>query len=418
VVTAFALTMLLALGLMRMIAALRVGARTVPFVTTTVRLSGSDETVPPAPPMREGRAAGVPFVTSDRILVVRGPWRNAAAPGFAETVLRRSLRSNALAGFLEFLDEPSREVAVIFCAPYTPAKPGEEVGKRFLPKDGKRRGPLPDPDGPDRARLLVMCCELADGATLTDAVADKSKRRILRAAMAWADLSKPEDDDIVVKGPNTMGPPGRELPAEMTEDRWDFVMGQLAKRESLVSKPSETPTRPVATPAESTELILVQAPILRTRIQPEKMQYGNDAPKENLFALDIRDRLAASPTFRDRLKRFGAGTETVPVAFPRPGPNWYREHHVKYKLDGGGEWQAYGAEPQVSVFIMLVRTAPGADRQTLFSETQRGQRELLGAFIADLDFAIDPAADSVREITIIGPRRDLEERWTFFLSGL
>jgi len=67
---------------------------------------------------------------------------------------------------------------------------------------------------------------------------------------------------------------------------------------------------------------------------------------------------------------------------------------------------------------MLVRTAPGADRQTLFSETQRGQRELLGAFIADLDFAIDPAADSVREITIIGPRRDLEERWTFFLSGL
>ena len=39
-------------------------------------------------------------------------------------------------------------------------------------------------------------------------------------------------------------------------------------------------------------------------------------------------------------------------------------------------------------------------------------------FTAQLDFGIKPPADPVGEIIVIGPRRDLEERWHFFLSGL
>ncbi len=420
VAAAFALTLLLAFSLMWLISAMRERARTVPFVTATVQLGGRQGGAAlPSLELREGRTAGVPYVASDRVLVVRGPWRNAAAPGFAEAVLSRSLDSEALAGFLEFLDEPSREVAILFCAPYTPAETDDAVGKRFLPEDGKRRGPEPAPDGPDRARIMVMRCELADGAEIADALSDKSKRRIRQAAMVWIDLSKPDADDIVVKGPNTLGRPGALLPQEMGEERWDHLVGQLAEREDLLTKPREQPSKPVAQPASDTELVLVQAPILRTRIDPERLhRHTGAAAAQNLFALDIRDRLAASPAFRDRLRRSGAGAEIVPVAFPRPGPNWYREHHVRYEATGDGQWRSTGTRPQVSVFVMLVRVEPGLDYHALFDAARRDARSIQGAFIADLDFAIAPPADSVHQISIVGPRRDLEERWEFFLSGL
>ena len=35
-----------------------------------------------------------------------------------------------------------------------------------------------------------------------------------------------------------------------------------------------------------------------------------------------------------------------------------------------------------------------------------------------VDFGMDRPRDCVGEFAIIGPRRDLEERWRFFLSGL
>lgn len=419
IAAAFALTVLVAFGLMWLVAAIRTRARTVPFMPTTVQLGAPTAGAPPVPKMQEGRTGGVPFVASDRILVVRGPWRNASAPGFAETVLRRALRSEALSGFLEFPDEPTREVAIIFCSPFTPPKDGADVGKRFLPKDNKRRGPEPDPDGPDRARLMLMRCELAEGATITDALAEKSRRRIIRGAAAWIDLSKPESDDIVVKGPNTMGRPGFPMPEGLGEERWDFLAAQLAEREALLPRPREVSARPVAPQSANADLVLVQAPILRTRIQPEgRFHHVLQARESNHFAQDIRDRLAGSPSFRERLKRFGAGGDTVAVAFPRPGPNWYREHRVRYESSENGQWQRAGATPQVSVFVMLVRRDPQLGHAALFDEARRNKREILGAFISELDFAIDPPGDSVREIAIVGPRRDLEERWTFFLSGL
>ena len=418
----FVLVVMLAFGLLWLVATVRVRTRTVPFMTTTVQLGEPEAIASSELKLQEGRTAGIPFVASDRVLVVRGPWRNAAAPGFAEAVLRRSLRSEALAGFLEFLDEPSREVAIIFCSPSTPSEDGVDVGKRFLPGDSKRRGPEQDTEGPDRARLVVMRCELAEGATIMDAVADRSKRRIVQGAAVWIDLSGPDAEDMVVKGPNTMGRPGTPMPEDMGEERWANLTAALTEREGMLSKPREVPLRLVASPSSSTELVLVQAPILRTRIEPEGRfhhfgkGHGNDGG--NQFAMDIRDRLAASPSFRERLRRFGAGENTMPVAFPRPGPNWYREYKVTYEQAEEGQWRRAGASPQVSVFVMLVRRAPHLDHATLFDETRRAEREILGAFTAEVDFAIDPPADSVHEIVIVGLRRDLEERWTFFLSGL
>ena len=417
VLVSFVLTFLVAFGLLWLISTIRTRTRTVPFMTATVAFAAQDAAAP-GPALREGRVNGVPFVAAERMLVVRGPWRNAAAPGFAETVLRRSLRSPALADFLEFLDEPSGDVAIGFCAPTTPPKGDAAVGRRFVPTDSLRRGPLPDPDGPDRARLILLRCELADGADVVQAVADTSKRRITQACFAWIDLSRA--DDIVAEEPRTVrrGFPG--------EERWSYLMAQLAQREALRSQPKTLPTRAVAAPSAGTDLILVQAPILRTRIQPEDwFGHGHEGEAtdppgahENHFARDILSRLAASRAVRERLERFGAGGDVVPVAFPRPGPNWYREHHVLYHPTPDGRWERRAGTPQVSVFVMLVRHAPGAAHEALFEESRRSERQILGAFIAELDFAIEPPADPVHEIVIIGPRRDLEERWSFFLSGL
>lgn len=421
VLVSLALTTAVAFGLLWLISTVRTRTRTVPFMATTVQFPPPPEWATSGGQLREGRIGGVPFVAAERILVVRGPWRNATAPGFAETVLRRTLASPALAEFLEFLDEPSRDVAIVFCAPLTPPRDDAKPGERFMPKDSLRRGPLPDPDGPDRVRLLLMRCTLSQGASVIDAVGDTSKRTVHSMCMARIDLSRGDDDDIVVDEPGTTGPG-----FSGGEDRWGYVMNQLAQREALLPKPRDIPTRPVPRPSEMAELILVQAPILRTRIQPESWFGRHDADhaetpekqSENHFARDILDQLAASPSFRRRLRAFGAGGDVVPVVFPRPGPNWYRQHHVHYERSDDGRWVRRGATPQISVFVMLVRRKPGAVHAALFEESRRGQRDIMGAFIAELDFGIAPPADPVHEIVIIGPRRDLEERWDFFLSGL
>ncbi|MHC4860025.1 MAG: hypothetical protein ACYTDY_08025, partial [Planctomycetota bacterium] len=115
----------------------------------------------------------------------------------------------------------------------------------------------------------------------------------------------------------------------------------------------------------------------------------------------ILERLVASERLRARLGNSGAGGPVIAVAFPRPGPNWYREHH---------------GTPQISVFVVLARLrSPEAPLSDLFLPDGR---DLVGAFTAEMDFKIAAAADSVLEIVTIGPRRDLEERWNFFLSGV
>jgi len=192
-------------------------------------------------------------------------------------------------------------------------------------------------------------------------------------------VGRPAGEDFVEGDGKTRGPgfPG--------ENRWAFFQKQFADRPAarymLVAAPA-VPGRYAAA-----RLVLVQAPILRTRIDPD-------------FARQILGRLAASETFRRRLRRVGAGGPVVPVAFPRPGPNWYRQHH---------------GTPQISLFVILAKLRPGASLDELFHDSRR---DLLGAFIVPMDFAIAPPADSVGEATTIGLWRDLEERWRFFLSGL
>jgi hypothetical protein len=176
--------------------------------------------------------------------------------------------------------------------------------------------------------------------------------------------------------------PGPKFPGE---ERWAFLMGQLAAARRASEPAAETPAATQG--ARSATLVLVQAPILRTRLDPG-------------FAQGILDRLAGSARFRDQMRKSGVGEGVVAVAFPRPGPNWYREHHGK---------------PQISVFVMIARLARDGDVAALFRPSGR---TMLGAFTAELDLKIEGAEDSVGAIAPIGPTRDLEERWEFFLSGL
>ena len=64
---------------------------------------------------------------------------------------------------------------------------------------------------------------------------------------------------------------------------------------------------------------------------------------------------------------------------------------------------------------MVVKAHPNA---SLEDGVSRGRRDLLGAFIADMDLAVPTAEDCVRQVRTIGLRRDLEERWAFLISGV
>lgn len=226
-----------------------------------------------------------------------------------------------------------------------------------------------------------MRCALSPGATIADALADRSTRKIIRGCVAQVNLERPEGEDIVEADGRTRGPrfPG--------EERWDFFLRRFERTGEQAGRATVPATRPGS--FSNAQLVLVQAPILRTRIDPA-------------FAKEILDRLVASETFRERLRKAGAGGNVIAVAFPRPGPNWYQEHHGR---------------PQISLFVMLAHLTghENAPQDDLF---RAHSRLLSSAFIAPMDFKIDPPADCVGRTTTIGPRRDLEERWSFFLSGL
>ena len=377
VTLAFAAAMAICFALMWLIQSVSVAGRTVPHMTATVPLGPKAEAAP-GPAVAANVVGGVPYAQAGRVAVVRGPYRNAAAAGFAERVLQRLRTSGSLKSYLAFLDEPDGDVALVFCAPFekpdTPGTPGMHAGG-----GPGGRGPAPDPSGPDRVRLMILRVTLAQGATIAEAFADKAKRTIRGACFAPVDVGRPENQDMVE---GKVFRPGRGFPGEQ---RWDFFLKQLAARREFAPRLSTTAVAPGQ--AESATLVLVQAPILRTRLDPP-------------FAKEILDRLVGSAKFRDRMRTSGAGGDVLTVAFPRPGPNWYRAHH---------------ASPQISLFVMMAKLAEGATEEDLF-DPQR--RELLGAFTAEMDFKVQPPEDSVGAMAIIGPRRDLEERWRFFLSGV
>ena len=368
-------TVAVCFGLLWLITTVKEFARTVPYLEAAVPLGPVSQAAADLA-ITGGESAGIPFAQAGRVAVVRGPFRNAWASGFAERVIQRLPQSEALRGFLTFLNEPGDDVAIIFCTPFErPENPGKP-GMRADSATG--RGPPPDPLGPDRVRLMILRCSLTPGADVAAALADKSKRRVIRACIAPVNLAAPEGADIV-EGEVTF--PGPGFPAE---ERWDFLIQQMA------AVPASARRAGVATVpggASSVRLIVVQAPILRTRLDPD-------------FAQEVLDRLVESARLRDRLRASGAGRDVVAVAFPTPGPDWYREHHGR---------------PQLSIFVMLVRLAENASPDELF---RPGTPEIISAFTAQVDFKIERPGDSVGEITVIGPWRDLAERWRFFLSGV
>ncbi|MEW6356148.1 MAG: isoprenylcysteine carboxylmethyltransferase family protein [Planctomycetota bacterium] len=381
VMISLVLTLMVACGLIWLIGTAKLALRNVPYLAATVQLTSGSGGAPSRPVnLTAGEAAGVQFVQSGRLAVVRGPYRNARQPGFAERLLVGLQESKTLKGFLAFLDESNRDAAIVFCGPYDkPDQPGTPGMHRGQDESG-RRGPAPDEAGTERVRAMIIRCRLAEGAAFSDALADKSNRQIIGACIAPVNLDRPQGEDIVE---GQLVAPGRGFPGE---ERWDFFMQQLAASADV------SPGQPVGvvTPgaAASAELILVKAPILRTRLDPD-------------FAREILDRLVKSNAFRNQLRKNGVGGDVVAVAFPTPGPNWYREHHGR---------------PQINVCVMLARLPSGAGTAQLFGPD--GPGPLLGAFFADMDFKIEPPEDSIVEIRPLGPRRDLSERWKFFLSGV
>jgi protein-S-isoprenylcysteine O-methyltransferase Ste14 len=369
-------------GLLWLITSVKQSIRQVPFLSASVPLetSAPGQNSAVRPELRAGSAGKMDLVQGGRLVVLRGPYRTAAAPGFAERVALRLRESASMKEFLAFLDQPENgDLAIVFGIPFEkpdePGKPGMFAGG----PDGK--GPKPDPAGPNRVRLMIMRITPAKDADLNAVFTDKAKRVIRGARIVPVDLGKPAGEDIVA---GTITRPGPGFPGE---ERWAALMGQMQQGQAFRDANASTAEARIPGTHAAATLVLVRAPILRTRL-------------DGAFAQEILDRLVESPRMREQLRNAGAGGEMVAVAFPRPGENWYREHHGK---------------PQVSVFVMLAQLEKGQAVDVLF---ERPIPKLLGAFIADIDFKVERANDSVMQISAIGPRRDLRERWTFFLSGV
>lgn len=366
------LTAVLCVGSMLLIRSIKVSRRVVPVLETELRFAATPEG--PDAKLRAETVDGLSFVTDDRVVAVRGPYRTAAAPGFAERVVLRVRSSARLAPFLSFLDEPGGDYAIVFGLPWE--RKASDPGAR----ERGGRGPTPDPWGPDRVNLFMFRVSPVAAASIEEVMADPAKRQVRAAGHAQVDLGRPAGEEIV---DGEFSQPGPMFPGEQ---RFAFVADQVRQQAAEGAPGAGTPMVPGE--HDATRVLLVKAPIYRTRRDPP-------------FAAEILERLANSPRLAAHLARSGAGGEVVPVVFPRPGDDWYREHH---------------GTPKITLFVMLVRTKnPDAPDEALF---HREDRTILGAFTASMDFKIERSADSVKDFASIGLRRDLEERYTFFLSGL
>ncbi|MHC4860658.1 MAG: methyltransferase family protein, partial [Planctomycetota bacterium] len=183
ILLAFVLTMAVCFASMRLVDTVKRAVRSVPHLVETVELASSAQTHG----IRAAVAGGVPFVTDGYVAVVRGPYRNAAAPGFAERVLLGLRRTQALD---EALFVSGREVVVVFGIPFHPPETPRRPG-RPPDDDPDRRGPPRDPAGPDRVRLVILKCRLAPGAEIADAFEDRSTREILKAWIVPVNVGRP-----------------------------------------------------------------------------------------------------------------------------------------------------------------------------------------------------------------------------------
>jgi protein-S-isoprenylcysteine O-methyltransferase Ste14 len=386
---ALIMTMAVCFGLIWLITTIKQATLQVPYLSASVPLGITTSTVGATIERQitsnlsdiiSERVSNVDLVRAGRLVVLRGPYRTAAVPALAERVVLRVRQSPTLKNFLAFLEKPENDdLAVVFGVPFE--KPDEPGKPGMFVSGSDAKGPRADPEGPNRVRLIIMRVTPSKGAGLNEVLADKTKRTICGARIAPIDLGKPEGEDIVA---GTVIQPGKDFPGE---DLWASLMDQMKQQQAI--RAANMPITEAIVPGQydTTTLVLVQAPILRTRL-------------DSAFAREIMDRLVESPRLREQLRNAGAGGDIVAVAFPRPGENFYHEYHRK---------------PQISVFVMLVQLAKGDEINMLF---KTGNPKLLSAFIADMDLKIERSNDSINQISTVGSRRNLQERWTFFLSGV
>ena len=343
----FALIVGLALVLGFFIQSIKVRHQKVPFITAEI------ESLP-----QRAKKHSIPYLESEgsRLILVQGPLGQAQKESYAASILEMIANSSTLQKKLLFLKDPGEDRAVVLIAP-----------------SGRRPKTVPAENS--KVELFIVRVEPTEpGVETIDLLTNSSKSRFVSAVVATLDpTTKPQDRDPVIDC--------RDHPYIGIFPRWANMMGRVKERITSLGGDDKKGPR---------KLILVQAPLVRAR--------------DKGFAQQIMDRLLRSEKVQGMLADYQIGGDVLAVAFPRPGPNWYKEHH---------------GVPQIGAFIMLVRKTKLLPDEQLFRRNMKNARKLEAAFIVEMDFAIPYPEDPVYENPfIVGPLRDLEERWEFFLSGL
>jgi protein-S-isoprenylcysteine O-methyltransferase Ste14 len=341
------LVVLLAFAVGHFIQFMKVKYQQIPFITAEIEL----------PSDAAASSPHIPFIESEngRLVLIQGPSSMVQKEAAARHVLGVVTNSETLREELAFLSISPEDRAVIL------------VG---------------DPAGPPRtmpgrkAKLELFVVRVRPnerGVDTLELVTDPNKRTLVSAISATVDLGIPQGQDAVIAY--------RDHPSARIVSRWQGMMEAVKGRiKGLGGGAEDRPGK----------LILVQAPLVRAR--------------DEAFARQILKRLLRSDTVKRMLAEYQVGGNVLAVAFPRPGPNWYREHH---------------GIPQIGAFVMIVRRDEALPESQLFRPDSKTARTLEAAFVVEMDFARQPPEDPVYEKPfVVGPLRDLEERWDFFLSGV
>ena len=342
----FSLILVSAFALGSFIQFFKVRLQTVPFMTVEL------DSLPQVP--QQGL---IPFVESPdgRLIFVQGPFGPAQKREFANRLMEMVSDSPILREKLDFLKKPGPDRAIIL--------PGSPVGMPDKPLDERSETQL----------FIVQVRPIKPEIKTPELLATPGRMEFISAIVAILDPTMPEGTDPIVSL--------KDHPGGGMAPRWMNMLEAVKQR---------TPALGGDTSKGPRKLILVQAPLYRAR--------------DKSFAREIMDRLLRSEMLGEMLARYEVGGDVLAVAFPRPGPNWYREHH---------------GIPQIGAFVILVRKKAAISDEELFRYDMKAARKLESAFIVEMDFALPPPKDPVyEEPFVVGPLRDLEERWDFFLSGV
>ncbi len=302
-------------------------------------------------------AEASPFITlnNGRIILLKGPYGGISQHGVMNKIKRAVVSSTSLPDQISRLGITGYDKAAILVG-----LPGGWTGR---PHANARRLKL----------LVARIHPQAPGLSPEEFLGDPQKRRVVTGFTCILDLD--------LQGHDPIGNYEKCF-HRMLIHRFQNMLSRVMERFPAVRG---------AAGKGPVELIFVKAPLVKTRI-------------DEAFTREIVGRLAGSRTFLGALRMYGAGGDVVAVAFPRPGPNWYREHN---------------RQPQVGIFVILAKRPRGVTDARLLQPYGDGTRKLLRAFVLEMDLSIPPPSDPVYTGPVgIGPGRDLEERWSFFLSGI